>query len=91
MYFFVWYCLFDEFCYINTDCRLLKLLIVFKFTKKIHMALERYITITVFLKYLRNILMLDNYFLAGGMLIRTNLLGVYLIKFLIFYDCLWFD
>ena len=58
MYFFVWYCLFDEFCYINTDCRLLKLLIIVKFTIKIHMALEKYIKITLFLlnmKYLRNI------------------------------------
>ena len=41
MYFFVWYCLFDEFCYINTDCRLLKLIIIDKFTIKIHMALEK--------------------------------------------------
>ena len=60
MYFFVWYYLFDEFCYIYTDCRLLKLLIklIVKFTIKIHMALEKYIKITVFLlkmKYLRNI------------------------------------
>ena len=58
MYFFVWYYLFDEFCYINADCRLLKLLIIVKFTIKIHMALEKYIKITVFLlnmKYLRNI------------------------------------
>ena len=41
------------------------------------MALEKYIKITVFLlnmKYLWNIWMLDNDFLAGGMLIRTNLL-----------------
>src|ERR1700755_2218553 len=58
MYFFVWYYLFDEFCYINTDCRLLKLLIIVKFTIKIHMALEKYIKITLFLlnmKYLHNI------------------------------------
>src|ERR1700755_3493945 len=58
MYFFVWYCLFDEFCYINTDCRLLKVLIVVKFTIKIHMALKKYIKITLFLlnmKYLCNI------------------------------------
>ena len=58
MYFFVWYCLFDEFRYINTDCLLLKLLIIVKFTIKIHMALEKYIKITVLLpnmKYLRNI------------------------------------
>src|SRR6201990_2099578 len=58
MYFLVWYYLFDEFCYINTDCRLLKLLIIVKFTIKIHMSLEKYIKITVFLlnmKYLRNI------------------------------------
>src|ERR1044072_8488918 len=58
MYFFVWYCQFDEFCYINTDCRLLKLLIIVKFTIKIHMALEKYIKITLFLlnmKYLHNI------------------------------------
>ena len=43
------------------------------------MALEKYIKITVFLlnmKYLRNIWMLDNDLLAGGMLIRTNLLGI---------------
>src|ERR1700755_1077217 len=89
MYFFVWYCYFDEFCYINTDCRLLKLLIIFKFTIKIHMALGKYIKITLFLlnmKYLLNILMLDNDFLAGGMLIRTNVLGVYLRKCLILYD-----
>ena len=58
MYFFVWYCLFDELCYINTDSRLLKLIIIDKFTIKIHMALEKYIKITVFLlnmKYMRNI------------------------------------
>ena len=44
------------------------------------MALEKYIKITVFLfnmKYLRNICMLDNDFLAGGMIIRNNLLLVY--------------
>jgi hypothetical protein len=35
--------------------------------------------------------MLDNDFLAGGMLIWTNLLGVYLKKILIFYDYVWFD
>src|ERR1700755_1716198 len=94
MYFFVWYCLFDGFCYINTDCRLLKLLIIVKFTIKIHMGLEKYIKITIFLlnmKYLRNILMLDNDFLASGMLIKTNLLVVYLRKCLIFYDYVWFD
>src|ERR1700755_808729 len=58
MYFFVWYCLFDVFCYINTDCRLLKLILIDKFTIKIHMAFEKYIKITDFLlnmKYLRNI------------------------------------
>ena len=58
MYFSVWYCLFHEFCYINTDCRLLNLFIIFKFTIKIHMALEKYIKITLFLlnmKYLGNI------------------------------------
>src|SRR6201990_1523189 len=58
LYFFVWYCLFDEFCYINTDSRLLKLIIIDKFTIKIHMALEKYIKITLFLlnmKYLCNI------------------------------------
>ena len=58
------------------------------------MAFEKYIKITLFslnMKYLRNIWMLDNDFLAGGMLIRTNLLGVYLRKFLIFYDYVWFD
>ena len=58
MYLFVWYCLFDEFCYINTDCRLLKLIIIDKFTIKIQMELEKYIKITVFLlnmKYLGNI------------------------------------
>ena len=41
------------------------------------------------MKYLRNIWMLDNDFLAGGM--RTNLLGVCLRKCLIFYDYVWFD
>ena len=58
------------------------------------MALEKFIKITVFLlnmKYLRNILMLDNDFLAGGMLIKTNFLLVYLRKCLIFYDYVWFD
>ena len=58
------------------------------------MALEKYIKITDFLlnmKYLRNIWMLDNDYLAGGMLIRTNLLGIYLRKCLIFYDYVWFD
>ena len=52
------------------------------------MVLEKYIKITVFLlnmKYLRNIWMLDIDFLDDGMLIRTNLLGIYLRKFLIFY------
>src|ERR1700755_3043175 len=49
MYFFVWNCLFDEFCHINTDCRLLKLIIIEKFRIKIHLALEKYIKITVFL------------------------------------------
>ena len=64
MYFFVWYCLFDEFCYINIDCRLLNMSCI-KYTIKIHMALEKYIKITVFLlnmKYLRNISMLNNDF-----------------------------
>jgi len=58
MYFFFWYCLFDELCYINTDSRLLKLIIIDKFTIKIQMVLEKYIKITVFLlnmKYLCNI------------------------------------
>ena len=58
MYFFVWYCLFDEFCYINTDCRRLQFIIIDKFTIKIHIALEKYIKITLFLlnkKYLCNI------------------------------------
>src|ERR1700755_578650 len=58
MYFFVWYCLFDEFCNINTDSRLLKLIIIDKFTIKIHMELEKYIKITLLLlnmKYLSNI------------------------------------
>src|ERR1700755_98148 len=89
MYFFVWYYLFDEFCFINTDCRLLKLIIIDKFTIKIHMALEKCIKITLFLlnmKYLRNICMLVNDFLAGSMLIRNNLLLFYLKKCLIFYD-----
>src|ERR1700755_771963 len=92
-YFFVWYCLFDEFCYINTDFSLLNMS-CFKYTIKIHMALEKCIKITVFLvnmKYLRNIRMLDNDFLATGMLIRTNLFGIYLRKCLIFYDYVWFD
>ena len=35
--------------------------------------------------------MLDNDFLAGGMLIKTNLFGVYLRKCLIFYDYVYFD
>src|ERR1700755_3417159 len=94
MYFFVWYCLFDEFCYINTDIRLLKLIIIDKFTLKIHLELEKYIKRTVFLlnmKYLCNICMLDNDFSAGDMLIRNNLLLVYLRKCLIFYDYVWFD
>src|ERR1044072_4429307 len=92
--FLFWYCLFDELCYINTDSRLLKLIIIDKFTIKIQMVLEKYIKITVFLlnmKYLCNILMLDNDFLAGGMLIRTNFLLVHLRKCLIFYDYVWFD
>ena len=58
------------------------------------MALEKYIKITLFLlnmKYLRNIWMLDYDFLADGMLIRTNLLGIFLRKSLIFYDYVWFD
>ena len=53
------------------------------------MAFEKYIKITVFLlnmKDLCNILMLDNDFLACGLLIITNLLLVYLKKSLIFYD-----
>ena len=49
MYLLICYCEFDLFCYINTDCRLLKLLIIVKFTIKIHMALEKYIKITIFL------------------------------------------
>ena len=51
------------------------------------MSLEKYIKITDFLlnmKYLRNILMHGNDFLAGRMLIRNNLLLVYLRKCLIF-------
>ena len=51
------------------------------------MALETYIKITVFLlnmKYLQNISMLDNDFLGEGMLIRSNMLRVYLRKCLIF-------
>src|ERR1700755_269785 len=70
MYFFVWYCLFDELCYINTDSSLLKLIIIDNFTIKMHMALEKYIKITLFLlnmKFLPNILMLDKDFLASGM------------------------
>ena len=58
------------------------------------MALEKYIKITDFLLnmiYLRNIWMLDNDYLAGGMLIITNFLLVYLKKCLIFYDYVWFD
>ena len=35
--------------------------------------------------------MLDNDFLAGGLLIRTNLLLVYVRKCLIFYVYVWFD
>ena len=45
------------------------------------MKLEKYIKKTLFLlnmKYFCNICMLDNDFLAGGMLIITNLLGIYL-------------
>ena len=70
------------------------MLIIVKYTIKIHKTLEKYIKITVFLlnmKYLRNIWMLDNDFLAGGMLIKTNLFGVYLRKCLIFYENVWFD
>src|SRR6201990_1135576 len=94
MYFFVWYCLFDEFCYINTDCRLFNLLLMAKLKIKIHMALEKSIKITLFwlnMKYLPNIGMLDNDFLACGMLIWNNLLLIYLRKCLIFYDYVWFD
>ena len=57
-YFFIWYCLFDEFCCINTNFCLLNMLIIVKYTIKVHMALEKYIKVTVFLlnmKYLRNI------------------------------------
>ena len=56
-------------------------------TIKKQMTLEKYIKITVFLlnmKFLWNIWMLDNDYLAGVMLIRTILLGIYLIKFMIF-------
>jgi len=35
--------------------------------------------------------MLNNDFLAFGMLIRPNLLGIYLRKCLIFYDYVLFD
>src|ERR1700755_1912247 len=49
MYFFFWYCLFDEFCYINIDCCLLTLFIIDKFKIKIHMALEKYIKTTLYL------------------------------------------
>ena len=52
------------------------------------MALEKYIKITVFLlnmKNLQHIWILDNDFFAGGMLIRPNLLRVYLRK----SDFLW--
>jgi hypothetical protein len=69
-------------------------MIIDKYTIIIHMALEKYIKITDFLlnmEYLFKIWMLDNDFLAGGMLIRTNLLLVYLRKCLIFYDYEWFD
>ena len=58
------------------------------------MALKKYIKITVFLlnmEYLLKIRMLDNDFLAGDVLIRTNLLLVYLRKCLIFYDYVWVD
>ena len=58
------------------------------------MALEKYIKITVFLlnmNYFWNIWMLDNDFIAGGMLVKNNLLGVHLRKCLIFYDYVWFD
>ena len=50
--------------------------------------------ITLFLlnmKYLPNIWMLENDFLAGSMLIKTNLLLVFLRKCLIFYDYVLFD
>ena len=54
---------------------------VAKFTIKIHMALGKFIIITVLLlnmKYLRNIWMFDNDFLAECMLISNNLLNVYM-------------
>ena len=57
----------------KTDCLLLKLIIIDKITIKIHMALEKYIKITLFLlniKYLLKIWMLDNDFLVGGMLVK---------------------
>ena len=89
MYLFVRYCSFDEFSYINTDCCLLKLLKIVKFTIKVHIALGKYIKITVFLlnmKYLQHIWMLNNDFLAEDMLNTANFLGVYPRKCLIFYD-----
>src|ERR1044072_8128892 len=52
--------LFDEFCYINTDCLLLKLLIIVKFTIKIYMALEKYIKITDFLLKMKYFLFTEN-------------------------------
>ena len=58
------------------------------------MELEKNFKITLFLlnmKYLPNIWMLENDFLAGGMLIMTNLLGIYLRKSLIFDDYVGFD
>ena len=76
-----------NFAIYNTDSHLLKLVIIDKFTIKIHLALEKYIKITAFLlnmQDLRIIWMLDNDFLAGGMLIWNNLLLVYLKKCLIF-------
>ena len=39
--FLCFYCLFEEFCYINTDCRLLKFIIIDKFTIKTLKALEK--------------------------------------------------
>ena len=40
---------------------------------------------------LTTIKLIINDFLAGGMFIRTYLLGIYLRKCLIFYDYVWFD
>ena len=67
---------------------MLKLFIIVKFTIKIDIALEKYINN---MKYLSNIWMLDNDFLAFGMLIRKYLLVVYLRKSLIFNDYVWFN